>query len=169
MGNCGWLVALNESIQRIPQKLFYASQNPMKNKMDISDQDVYEAMQEIEGYLDISMSDFRTLRTNRPAENNQGHCLRVDFRPAVCRYTESCCRSGLGGDKKLLFTSALTFTQIFPNRSSIFTNLSFSKYFTLDSMLINQREVNSSPGHDERSHSDLQGPLLFLPNRAGRG
>jgi len=33
----------------------------MKSEIDISDHDVYQAMKEIEGFLDISLSDFRAL------------------------------------------------------------------------------------------------------------
>jgi CBS-domain-containing membrane protein len=52
----------------------------MKDKMDISDQDVYEAMQEIEGYLDISMSDFRELyeHTYRHAVKRLLHSTRLE-------------------------------------------------------------------------------------------
>ncbi|MEE4241041.1 MAG: CBS domain-containing protein [Desulfopila sp.] len=52
----------------------------MKDKLDISDQDVYEAMREIEGYIDISMSDFRELyeHTYKHAVKRILHSTRLD-------------------------------------------------------------------------------------------
>lgn len=52
----------------------------MKDKLDISDQDVYEAMQDIEGYLDISMSDFRELykHTYKHAVKRLLHSTRLE-------------------------------------------------------------------------------------------
>ncbi len=52
-------VAIEEMLMDTRQKSGY--QPPLPERYDLSDEDIYEAMKEISGYLDITPGDFKEL------------------------------------------------------------------------------------------------------------